>query len=290
MATLSIQLTAVQDNLNPAPPPAPDANAINTPVNSNQAQGAPAPLDVVTLAGQAAQGQGTAQNQQDGHDQQDAQLLGNPLFQAAAGLFAGTIVLSSQNGNSAASGQNTSAPQQSSASSSAATTLTTVANTALAQSGSTGSSRPDLTQTQKQELQQLDETLRQLGVDPQNISVFNQLAMLFYNNSPSGLQQFIQQFQQAAEQVLQQGTAAADATDQDSSQTTAAESSSAGATSATPASGTTQPDASSSSQANAVSSKFQELQFAVAAVGGQVQLPSSSADSAPGGESLNVTI
>lgn len=60
-------------------------------------------------------------------------------------------------------------------------------------------------QTQQQELQQLDQTLQQLGIDPQSISLFNQLALLAFANDPAALQQFVQQLQQSTQQIVLQG-------------------------------------------------------------------------------------
>lgn len=66
--------------------------------------------------------------------------------------------------------------------------------------------------TQQQELAQLDQILQQIGVDPQSISIFNQLAMLLYINDPAALQQFISTLQGAVPQTASQPTAAAAAT------------------------------------------------------------------------------
>lgn len=301
MATLTLQLATVQSNLTPTPFTTPDAEATNTPVNANQAQGAPVALDTVTLAAQTAQGQGAAQNQQDGQQsgldgQQDGQFQSSPAFAAAAALFAGAISTISQNGNNATATQ---AASGSGNSANGKSMLATIANTTLQQATAATASQPDLAQTQKQQLQQLDQTLRQLGIDPQSISVFNQLAMLFYSNNPSDLQQFIRQVQLAAQKVLQQGTATSAAESQTASQTSsasgdAAASSAQAANSAVQAAnGSPQTSADPGDQSSAVAQQFQELQFAVAAVGGQLQLPSpTSAPSPPKSpeKSLDVTL
>lgn len=63
MAAVSFQLAAVfQETITETPGAQTTGNA--TPVNPNQAQGAPAPQDTVTLTGQAPQGQQTQQNAQ----------------------------------------------------------------------------------------------------------------------------------------------------------------------------------------------------------------------------------
>ncbi|HEY7826148.1 MAG TPA: hypothetical protein VIC00_04945, partial [Candidatus Acidoferrales bacterium] len=62
--------------------------------------------------------------------------------------------------------------------------------------------------TQQQELAQLDQILQRMGVDPQSISIFNQLAMLLYVNDPVALQQFISALQGAVPQSAIQPAAA----------------------------------------------------------------------------------
>ena len=297
MATLTLQLATVQSNLTPTPFTTPDAEATNTPVNANQAQGALVALDTVTLAAQTAQGQGAAQNQQDGQQngQQAVEFQSSPAFAAAAALFAGAISTISQNGNNATATQ---AASGSGSSANGKSTLAGIANTAKQPTAS----QPDLAQTQKQQLQQLDQTLRQLGIDPQSISVFNQLAMLFYSSNPSDLQQFVRQVQLAAQKVLQQGTATSGAESQTASQASSASGDAAASSAARaaangaaqPADGSPQTTADSGNPSNAVAQQFQELQFAVAAVGGQVQLPTpTSAPSPPEkspDKSLDVTL
>ncbi len=300
MATLTFQLATVQSNLTPTPFTTPDAKATNTPVNPNQAQGALVALDTVTLAAQTAQGQGAAKNQQDGQQngQQDGHFQSSPAFAAAAALFAGAISTISQNGNSATATQ---AASGSGNSANGKSTLATVANTTQQQATDTTASQPDLAQTQKQQLQQLDQTLRQLGIDPQSISVFNQLAMLFYSNNPSDLQQFVRQVQLAAQKVLQQGTATSAAESQTSVAGLNASGDTAASSSAEPLTAQPKPLTAPRNpmriqaiQSNAAAQQFQELQFAVAAVGGQVQLPTpTSAPSPPEkspDKSLDVTL
>lgn len=53
-------------------------------------------------------------------------------------------------------------------------------------------------QAQQQQLEQLDQLLASLGIDPQSIPTFNQLALLRYLNDPSQLRQFIQQLEALA--------------------------------------------------------------------------------------------
>lgn len=78
-------------------------------------------------------------------------------------------------------------------------------------------------QTQEQQLQQLDQALQQLGVDPQSISLFNQLALLAYANDPAVLQQFVQQLQKSTQQILQQGSLGAQTANQNQQATSQAQ-------------------------------------------------------------------
>ena len=277
MATLTLQLTNVSGTLNPAPSNPSDTDAAITPVNANQAQSAPAPLDTVTLAAQSPQGQGTAENQQEGEFQNSSALA------AAAALFANAISAASQNGNDDASkpsAVSSTLAQADSANGSSVLTGTT-------QQASANTARPDLTETQKQQLQQLDDTLRQLGIDPQNVSVFKQLALLFYANNPSGLEEFVRQFQATA----QQGTAAASAPQNLSPATASNASANASVSSAQAGSpAAAQSAATLDNQSNVGSQQFQELQFAMAAVGGQVQLPRPSSTPDSQEPSLDITL
>jgi hypothetical protein len=219
---------------------------------------------------------------------------------AAAALFANAISAASQNGKDASgkqpsvsltlaqadssSGQSTNGPPR----------LSNASDTTRQASANTG--RPDLTETQKQQLQRLDETLRQMSIDPQNVSIFKQLALLFYASNPGGLEEFVRQFQATAQQSLQQGTAAAFPTPQDLSQAT--DSSASGNASAASAqaesAAAAQSAATLDNQSSVGSQQFQELQFAMAAVGGQVQLPrpysSPASEGRPPCATLDITL
>lgn len=50
------------------------------------------------------------------------------------------------------------------------------------------------------ELTQLDDTLQQMGVNPQSISLFNRMAMVLYANDPAALRVLVQTLQSGAEQ------------------------------------------------------------------------------------------
>jgi hypothetical protein len=49
------------------------------------------------------------------------------------------------------------------------------------------------------ELAQLDQTLQQIGINPQSISLFNRMAMLLYANNPAALKMLVQTLQTGAD-------------------------------------------------------------------------------------------
>jgi len=69
------------------------------------------------------------------------------------------------------------------------------------------------TQTPQQELAQLDQTLQQIGINPQSISLFSRMAMLLYANDPAALRNLVETLQQVAQQmgVTKQANAAVNA-------------------------------------------------------------------------------
>lgn len=193
MGAVSFQLAAVfQETITEAPGGQTTGDA--TPVNPNQAQGAPAPQDTVTLTGQASQGQQTQQNTQQQVPFQETVLV---VAEAQVQVFA-------QGDNGAA---NTGAQQTPEAPPTAQvqtqTQLQDPAAAALATGTNAQGNATGAAQGSEQELQQLDQTLQQLGIDPQSISLFNRLALLLYANDPAALQQFVQQLQQGAQEVGQ---------------------------------------------------------------------------------------
>jgi hypothetical protein len=188
MSAISFQLAAVlQETITDTP--AQQAATNTTPVNPNQAQGAPAPQDTVTLTGQAPQGQQTQQNPQ------------QPPFQETILFAAEAQVQVFAPGNNGAA--NTGAQQTPQAPATAQVQTSTQLQDPAAAAFATGNAgNPSGTgQTSEQELQQLDQTLQQLGINPQSISLFNRLALLLYANDPAALQQFVQQLQQGAQDV-----------------------------------------------------------------------------------------
>jgi hypothetical protein len=59
--------------------------------------------------------------------------------------------------------------------------------------------------TPQQELAQLDQTLQQLGIDPQSISLFNRIGLLLYANDPVALQNLVNTLQAVDQQLGQLG-------------------------------------------------------------------------------------
>ena len=186
MGAVSLQLGAIfQETIGEGARAQSTANA--TPVNPNQSQGAPAPQDTVTLTGQVFPGQLTQQN-----SPQQVPFQGSILFATAAQV---QVFAAGNNGNT-----NTQAPEAPAiAQVQTQTQLQHPATGALA-TGNTANTG-GAAQGSQQELQQLDQTLQQLGIDPQSISLFNRLALLLYANDPAALQQFVQQLQNGSTQV-----------------------------------------------------------------------------------------
>ena len=58
-------------------------------------------------------------------------------------------------------------------------------------------------QTPDQELAQLNQTLQQLGIDPQSITLFNRMAMLAFAQNPEALRNLVNQLQSADQQLNQ---------------------------------------------------------------------------------------
>jgi len=196
MAAASLQLISVfQESLTETP--ASQANANTTPLNPNQAQGAAVPQDTVTLSGQTAQGQQTGQS-----PQQRAQ------FQEKVITLAGAQISAPPNNTNPGAQQVPAAQplpaaqQPAAAVAGAPTAATNAAKTVAAATNAvtnnaTNNGGP---QTPQQQLQQLDEALQQLGINPESISLSSRMAMLLYADDPAALQSFVQQAQQVAQQ------------------------------------------------------------------------------------------
>jgi hypothetical protein len=209
MGAASLSLTAVvQDVFQLTETAQQQAPANATPVNANQAQGAPAPPDTVTLTNQAAEGQQAGQDPNRGRFDRAA-------FLGAAGLFIGennpgqdyrtqqpTLPVplpQLQTQDAPAAPASNAASAAANAAANAATTAAQAAAPAPADPAATGNFT-----TPQQELQQLDHTLQQLGISPQSIPLFNRMAMLLYANDPAALRLLVQTLQTAA---AQQGAA-----------------------------------------------------------------------------------
>jgi len=299
VGAVSLQLGAIfQETIAEAAGAQTTANA--TPVNPNQSQGAPAPQDTVTLTGQVFPGQLTQQN-----SPQQVPFQGSILFATAARV---QVFAAGNNGNT-----NTQAPEAPAiAQVQTQTQLQEPAAAALA-TGNTANTGGGAAQGSQQELQQLDQTLQQLGIDPQSISLFNRLALLLYANDPAALQQFVQQLQNGSTEVGE-GTGATPIQSQTQAQNPnpaqnqtadpgqagslalAANSAPTAAPDQAPATGQAAAPNQNQAQAAAPSSffvQFEELQLTFAANSGQTQPFSynraASSNPNQSGVSLNVT-
>jgi hypothetical protein len=305
MAAPTFALTAVvQDEFQFTGIAAQQAAATATPVNANQAQGAPAPADTVTLTNQAAEGQQTGQDPNPGRFDRAAflgaagALVGanrapaNPQpAQQAPSLPVLLPQLPAQNARVAAPANATdpAANQNPPANAAAAAAA---ANAANATDPAAAADTPQL------ELQQLDQTLLQLGVNPQSIPIANQLAMLLYANDPAGLELLVQALQTPA---AQQGTTQAGANtgaNTNAAATQALLQTAVQPNQGQPAQGPAQGAANQVAAANAanapalsnpLSIQVQELQIAIQAV--EIQTPQQANATAVGvtGNALNVT-
>jgi hypothetical protein len=215
MAAASFSLTAaVEDIFQLGAAAQQQAPAATTPVNANQAQGAPAPADTVTLTNRSSEGQLGGQDANPGRSdravffgsaalmigENRAQQNGQPKSQQVPSLPVLLPQLEPQNAPAAAPA-NTADPAANQ--SSTANAGADAANTA----GSANAADPapdSAAVTPQQQLQQLDQTLLQLGVNPDSIPIFNRMAMLLYANDPAAVQMLVHALQTAA---AQQGSA-----------------------------------------------------------------------------------
>jgi ribonuclease E len=222
MAAVSFPLTAAVQDLFQAAEPAQQAAAKVTPINANQAQGAPAPADTVTLTNQAAEGQQTGADPNRGHFDRAA-------FLGAAAAYIGTnaarpnrqapqptLPLLPPQPQTQPQAQTQEAPAATAAApantaaNTAANTPTNAGNTANAAANTidaataTNPAATGSDNTPQQQLQQLDQSLQQLGINPQSIPLFNRMAMLLYASDPAALRLLVQTIQGAA---TQQGAA-----------------------------------------------------------------------------------
>jgi hypothetical protein len=173
-------------------------NPTEAPANPNQAQGAPAPEDTVALANQAAEGQGTGQG-------------GNGADQQAGAFFPGGAAAA--NANPAAQAQEVPpitlpplAPVNLNNLDQLPATNTAAAGTVNpnASQATTGlTNQPATPQTPAEELTQLDQTLQEIGVNPQSIALYSRMSMLLYANDPAALRVLVQTLQSSQQEPAQ---------------------------------------------------------------------------------------
>jgi hypothetical protein len=213
MATVTFQpLSILQETLNqnPGQQPAPAVPSLNP----NQAQDGAAPQDTVILTGKIAEAQINGQNANGSQFQETA------MFFAAQEIFIGQ------------GGQGTNAPevppvflgqeqptrtsqtppQAAGPGATPAETADPAIAAAIAANtqGAGNTANPadqaaGVANTPQQELQQLDQTLQQLGINPQSITLFNRMAMLLYAKDPAALRVLVQALQGAAQPAGQGG-------------------------------------------------------------------------------------
>jgi hypothetical protein len=128
---------------------------------------------------------------------------------------------------------------------------------------SSASSENAAAETPIAELAQLDDTLQQMGIDPQSISLFNRMAMLLYANDPAALRVLVQTMQTGAQQLTAANSGGADVV--------AGAQSATSAPSAGPSSGQTQPAPAENSQAQEVQADAGQTEVSLAqpAIGSQ---------------------
>jgi hypothetical protein len=174
-------------NDNSTQPGAPASQA----TNPSPAQNGADPQDTVVLAGQDAETQLTGDGFNGSQFQQTA------LFYTAQQIFLGQ---NNQDANATpqplqaplTQAQAPGAPQQPAAGG---------ANAANYPAANSSGSSP------QQELQTLDQTLQELGINPQSISLFNRLSLLLYANNPAALRVLVQSIQGGAQNSAQTGNA-----------------------------------------------------------------------------------
>jgi len=227
MAAATFSVTAVTLDAFQAVDPAQQQAAANvTPVNANQAQGAPAPADTVTLTNQAAEGQQTGADPDHGRFDRAA-------FLGAVAAYAGTRAADANRqppeptlpallpqaqtqdppaatadtapNQTAGTAPNTSANTGVAIAAANAPNANAAASTANAAANTANPANADATAgesatTPQQQLQQLDQSLQQLGINPQSIPLFNRMAMLLYASDPAALRLLVQTMQGAATQ------------------------------------------------------------------------------------------
>lgn len=195
-------------------PPAPSLPAQTDATFSPQANAAPttgsAQQDIVTLAGRAAEGQQTRAGNQNGQFGEAATFFfaEKQTFRAGSGSGGNQIVQTPSVpqlpvkvveepsvGQKAPGDQNQNSTNTMGASAPAAEP-----GSSEAQETSPPSAATQGADTPLAELSQLDDTLQQMGINPQSISLFNRMAMVLYSNDPAALRVLVQTLQSGAQQ------------------------------------------------------------------------------------------
>jgi len=218
MATVTFQPAAVlldtpTESL--GQPSAPTASV----ANPEQAQGGPAPQDTVVLTGKVSETQLNGEYNGSQFQQTALYFAAQEIFIGQGGPAAGAPQAppaAPAQTQAQAAPQTPGAPQENAQAAAPGTTPPNAANPAIAAAiaANTQSSTDPATgadaaggtaTTPQQQLQQLDQALQQLGVNPQSISLFNRMAMLLYANDPAALRVLVEALQGAAQQNGQGG-------------------------------------------------------------------------------------
>lgn len=210
MGAVSSIFAMVQEPLAPSLPTQTD-DTFSPQANATPTTGV-APQDIVTLAARAAEGQQTRAGNENGQFGETAAffLAERQSFRAGTGSGGSKtaqtpsvpqlpvkIVEERAVGREAPGTQNqTNAANTTSASALAAEAGSTETQQTSSSPGATAGAGTPLA-----ELAQLDDTLQQMGVNPQSISLFNRMAMVLYANDPAALRVLVQTLQSGAEQV-----------------------------------------------------------------------------------------
>jgi hypothetical protein len=178
--------------------------------NANQAQNAPAPADTVVLTGRIAE------TQLNGYNANGAQTDQAAIYAPPVGVFgrqgSGTAIPQAQPALPTPTGA-PQTPQPIAQAAAAASPTTGTANSAdpAIAAAVAANSQPNANggdaaapaggngNTPQQQLAHLDQTLQQLGIDPQSISLFNRMGMLLYANDPAALRVMVQEIQNGAQ-------------------------------------------------------------------------------------------
>lgn len=217
MASVSLSLTIPTQP--PGPAPAQQGSSAGPEASASQAQGVASQQDTVTLAGRAAESQPQRGGGGNGSFGEASSyfLAERQSFRASSGSApsqssgASTpptlpVKLSSNVGQSedsvgddedseALAGSANDAISAATATESDGGAASGVANNAALSTAAAGAN----SQTPFAELTQLDQTLQQIGINPQSISLFNRMAMLLYANDPAALKVLMQTLQTGAQ-------------------------------------------------------------------------------------------